>query len=195
MNTSQTHIFKAITVSLALLSVPASAANVFVCDTPTGKVYSDRPCGPGETTKEVRSYNDAVATPSPAESNLYRAQSQVGNNYPLQSARPTQDQVTQEVTVEGYQCSGNGKTWISKKPCQDGTPASMPGFFSGVDQHGRFVSGTGTQSYTAPVDQQALTHEEFCARLQAQMPTNDKGKRGETDSIYERNKQKQLNGC
>lgn len=182
-------IFAALFVSSAAF---AGETTVFVCEGPAGKTYTNHPCETNEKLVGAKQYRDDVPAPSPGQDKQWRPSAQSGYQaQPVYQASAPQRQQT--ASVDGYQCSGNGKTWVQEKPCQESTVHGSAAHVSGFDQDGNHISGTALYSERVPVEQRALSHDEFCTRLQDHMQTSEKDK-GQS-SVYDRNKLRQLNGC
>lgn len=182
-------------LGLALLASASAMADetvVFVCEGPSGKVYTNHPCDMNEKLVGAKQYHNDAPAPSPGQFDQWRP-SQQQPNAPQYVNRAQPAQREQTASIDGYQCSGNGKTWVQEKPCPDSTVHGSAGHISGFDQYGNHISGTALYSERVPVEQQALSHDELCTRLQQHMQTSEKDK-GQS-SVYERNKQRQLNGC
>jgi len=182
----------------AIGNVAMAGSTVYTCNTAKGKVFQDHPCDVAAQTEAEKTYDipktcgSACPPPSRQAQNSEQGQFvQAGSSAPQYVDVP----VRQSQTPEGYECSDGTKTWVSKTPCPPSRTTLRPAYVNGVDQHGNLVHGFGSEAVNNPVQQTALSHEDFCKRLEDHAPMNDKGKRGESDSVYERNKQRQLNGC
>lgn len=112
---------------------------------------------------------------------------------PPPASQWTESESEPQSSPAGYQCAGNGRTWIQAMPCPDSIAARRLIDISGHDQNGQQFIGTGVVVDQAEVQQNGLSHDELCEKLRQRTPTSagDKG----SSSVYERNKLRQQEGC
>jgi hypothetical protein len=184
-------------VPLALATVSASAGStVYTCKTDAGTVYQDHPCATADATIDAKN----VYAPKPCGGSCGTSNGSASAESVKSRGRQVQQEQS-EVSVEsvavpsGFQCSGNGKTWIQGTPCPDSMTVYRPISVSGFDQYGNHFTGSGALKDQATVNQQGLSHDELCDQLHHQTPINtSRGKSGPSDT-YERNKLRQQEGC
>jgi hypothetical protein len=171
-----------------------AGSTVYKCQTANGLVMQDVPCANAAQTQSTTIYD----APPPSGSSVGV---QNGNAWAAAGSEQRDEQQQAAVQLDsptdqtrGYQCSGNGKTWVSSTPCPLATKQFHASSFNGHDQFGTPVSGTVVSREDVPVEQQQLSHEDVCAKLKENPATSDK-KTTSGESAYERNKQRQANGC
>ncbi len=161
---------------VGVLICPSSVfAEVFKCiDEATGKMtFTDVACpdkGTGDYVP-VKSANGDSGYPSAADG--LQRQSQIIKS----TTQPTSPTTSRQNEVAGYECSGGGRTWVSRTPCPATTHKATPVSISGPGSAG--LSGTIWED--VPVNQESLEKRDYCNKSKQLKP--DSGA-----SIYERNK-------
>jgi hypothetical protein len=195
-----------ITVLLVVAPFSASAVDVYKCKSADGTtIYQNEPCPQG--AKEIAKGEYQRQADTTQQHGAPEAEAAQELATPAPASRDVQasrdDSQGYDEQPASYQCEAGGKTWISKTPCPGTVTKTrtvtndVP--FNGVDQYGNVVSGTGTITERVKEDhavqQQGLSHDELCKRLQDHAATSYDKKAGSGDSVYERNKARQENGC
>jgi hypothetical protein len=191
---------------LLVASLDVQAVDVYKCKAANGTtIYQNEPCPQGARQIAKGEYQRQADTT--AQYGAPEAEAPQDLATPAPAGRDVQgsrdDSQGYDQQPASYQCEAAGKTWISKTPCPSSVTKTrtvtndVP--FNGVDQYGNVVSGTGTITERVKEDhavqQQGLSHDELCKRLQDHAATSYDKKAGSGDSVYERNKARQANGC
>ena len=170
------HSLCSLIITVLFLVSNVAHAEVFKCiSESTGKVtFTDTACpdkGTGDYVPVKPANVDSVYTSTGDGS---QRQSQRTNS----RSQTTSPSSAQQTAATGYECSGGGKTWVSRTPCPTTKKIAEHGIMSGVTASGTPINGSTVTWKDVPVKQKALKKKDYCKQ----------SKQHNSDAIVERNK-------
>lgn len=185
---------RSIFLLVTLVALPCYAGQVYKCKGPKGEVtFTNIKCPENAAAQHYGSFEPTKDDPR-ASLAIARDIEQKHDNEERQqqmSAYAAGNDTAYAVApagTGGYNCSANGKTWISATPCPSASSHYSSAPVSGtIVETGQHVTGTAIVRESTPVDQQAVSRSQLCDQAAAGAAVGERGK-SSGDSGYERRK-------